>query len=241
VSPPRRAPSRPGGLLDVERFRPIERRSVVVRRVEQPLLVLGSSQKLAVVEHRVAARRGITVARRRSGGGAVLVGAGDPLWVDVWIPRDDPLWVDDVIRAAGWLGDHWAASLDRIGVDGVEVRAGRSRPAPWSPLVCFAGVGPGEVLVGGRKVVGISQWRSREGALFHSACYRHWDPRPLLDVLALPPAVRRQAAADLGGVATGLDEMAPGGGSMDLLTAAFLRHLPGGTRWDVAIEASAEG
>ena len=39
------------------------------------------------------------VVRRRSGGGAVLVGAGEQVWVEVWIPRDDALWDDDVIRS----------------------------------------------------------------------------------------------------------------------------------------------
>ena len=34
---------------------------------------------------------------------------------------------------------------------------------PWSELVCFAGVGPGEVLLGAGKLVGLSQRRTRHG------------------------------------------------------------------------------
>ena len=41
----------------------------------------------------------------------------------------------------------------------------------WCPLVCFAGVGPGEVLAGGRKLVGISQRRTRAGARFQCAVH----------------------------------------------------------------------
>jgi hypothetical protein len=44
----------------------------------------------------------------------------------------------------------------------------------WSSRVCFAGTGAGEVLAGGRKVIGISQRRSRNGARFQCALYRHW-------------------------------------------------------------------
>ena len=41
---------------------------------------------------------GIELARRRSGGGAVLLGADDHVWVDLVVPADDPLAEDDVSR-----------------------------------------------------------------------------------------------------------------------------------------------
>jgi lipoate-protein ligase A len=79
------------------------------------------------------------------------------------------------------------------------------RPSRWSPLVCFAGLGPGEVLVDGRKVVGLSQRRTRAGARFHCAALRVWDVHALLDTLALSDDERARAAAELETAAAGLD------------------------------------
>jgi hypothetical protein len=50
-------------------------------------------------------------------------------------------------------------------------------------LVCFAGIGAGEVLVGGAKVVGISQRRDRRGSRFQCVAHRSWDPVDTLSVL----------------------------------------------------------
>ena len=127
--------------------------------------------------------RGVELARRRGGGGAVYLGPGEQLWLDVWIPRDDPLWVADVSAAAEWVGAWWTTALAGLGQRGFEVHHGRSVPGDFGDLVCFAGRGPGEVFHGGRKVVGLSQWRAREGALFSSCAYLRWDPAPLLALL----------------------------------------------------------
>src|SRR5690606_10658151 len=99
---------------------------------------------------------GVELARRRSGGGAVLLDDDAAVWLDVLVPRGDPLWSDDVVVAAHWLGDAWVAALAELGLAGAAHRGGLVR-RPWSELVCFAGLGPGEVTVGGRKVVGVSQ------------------------------------------------------------------------------------
>ena len=66
----------------------------------------------------------------------------------------------------------------RSGVDGLRVHAGKSEPGTLGDLVCFAGRGPGEVFAGQRKLVGLSQWRAREGALFSSCVYTRWEPDP---------------------------------------------------------------
>ena len=42
---------------------------------------------------------------------------------------------------------------------------------PWSDLVCFAGLGPGEVLLDGRKLVGLSQRRTRNGVRIQGTLY----------------------------------------------------------------------
>jgi lipoate-protein ligase A len=153
-------------------------RLVRVLDVTAPALVLGSTQAMVVTDE-------LQVVRRRSGGGAVLVEPGGVVWADVVIPRDDALWDDDVARAFWWLGDAWAAALGQLGIEGAEVHRGPLIRSPLSDLVCFAGLGPGEVTVGGRKVVGIAQRRTRAGALFQCAVPLLWNERLLARMLGL--------------------------------------------------------
>jgi len=163
---------------------------VWVVEVDRPALVLGSTQP------EPPPSTGIDVVRRRSGGGAVLVEPGGLVWVDVFVPAGDPLWEPDVGCSFGWLGQAWVAALG-----GGTVHTGALRRTPWSPAVCFAGLGPGEVTVGGAKVVGIAQRRARAGALFQCAALRSWDPAPLVALLGLPAV----AATELATVARGVD------------------------------------
>lgn len=135
-----------------------------VLEVDGPSLVLGSSQPLGLIDSEKAAAAGVAVARRRSGGGAVYLGPGRQVWVDLLVPRGDRLWDDDVIRAAVWAGEMWSAAVASLAGEPASVHRGRSAGGRWGRLICFAGLGPAEVTVGGRKVVGISQRRSRDWA-----------------------------------------------------------------------------
>jgi lipoate---protein ligase len=158
-------------------------------------LVLGSSQRLEVVDN--ATIGSIEVVRRRSGGGAVLLIPGEVVWLDVLIPTGDPLWSDDVSLASHWLGDVWVAALG-----GGEVHRGPLVRTLWSQLVCFAGLGPGEVTVEGRKLVGISQRRTRAGARFQCAVYARHDPSVLPGLLRLSLSDRAEATTALATVGT---------------------------------------
>ncbi len=178
--------------------------------VERPALVLGSTQRDDVVDADTAEAAGVEVARRRSGGGAVFLQPGETIWIDVILPADDPRWEHDVGRSFGWLGEAWVRVLRELGVTGAEAHAGPLLRRPWSDLVCFAGLGPGEVTVGDRKVVGISQRRTRAGARFQCALLQRWDPNLLLEVLALEPEARAQAKADLATSGYGVGPVDPG-------------------------------
>jgi len=178
-----------------------------VARVLQPVdraLVLGSTQPLTSVDQGACVTAGVDIVRRRSGGGAVLVDAPSLLWVDLVVPAGDPLWCPDVGRAAWWVGEAWSEALDRAGMGGTEVWKGPLVRNRWSSLVCFAGLGAGEVVsAAGQKVVGISQRRTRHGALFQCGCLLDWAPQRLLGLLTLDPGERSAGLADLGGAALG--------------------------------------
>jgi lipoate---protein ligase len=94
------------------------------------------------------------------------------------------------------LGEAWAEALG----DGAEVHRGGMVHTAWSALVCFAGLGPGEVTRAGRKLVGISQRRTRDAARLQCAVYSTWDPGTLASVLRLEPADRTRLVHDLGSV-----------------------------------------
>jgi lipoate---protein ligase len=125
------------------------------------------------------------------------------VWVDVTIPAGDPLWHPDVGRAFHWLGAAWTEVLGSSGVT-CRWHDGPMRKTPWSAWVCFAGLGPGEVTVDGRKVVGLSQRRVREAVLFQCCVALRWEPERLLDLLALDDVERSRGAVELAGVAAGI-------------------------------------
>lgn len=194
-----------------------DRRLVRVASASGPAVVLGSTQPLESVDLDRAGALGLDVTRRRSGGGAVLVRPGHQVWLDVGLPRADPLWDDDIGRAAGWLGASLARALRALGAAGATAHAGPFSPTAWSPLVCFAGRAPGEVLVAGRKVVGTSQRRTRAGAVFQVAVALTWAPRALLDVLRLPP----EAATVLATAGLGLLDVVPEVQAADVVEAVL--------------------
>ena len=160
-------------------------RSLTFHTVDRPTLALGSAQTRADVDHRVADALGVEVVQRRSGGGAVLLWPGEFVWLDVVIPVDDRRWDADVGRAMVWVGQWWANALAGLGVAGAVHTAGL-RSDEWSRQVCWAGVGTGEVMAGGSKLVGISQRRTRHLARFQSMCHLRWRPE-LVAALVAPP------------------------------------------------------
>jgi lipoate-protein ligase A len=200
------------------------RRAAWVLEATGPALVLGSTQGSELVDLDAARKLGVTVAKRRSGGGVVLVEPGNMVWVDVVVPAGDPLWDHDVGRAARWLGRAWQATLADLGIGATDVHDGPLACGPLGRLVCFGTVGAGEVTIIGkpggtaavRKVVGIGQRRTRAAARFQCAAYTSWDPAALARLLRLDDTACRVLAD--AAVGTNRDP----GESVD----AFLRNLP---------------
>ncbi|MGC1511482.1 MAG: hypothetical protein WA797_01000 [Acidimicrobiales bacterium] len=182
-------------------------RAVSFFAITQPALVLGSAQPVTDVDAAALDRGGVDLVRRRSGGGAVLLMPDEVVWVDVVVPRGDRLWCDDVGHAFHWLGEVWIDALGRLGFQGVS-HEGPLACSPWSRRICFAGVGAGEVLVEGRKTVGISQRRGRSAARFQCAVLRRWNPEALVGLMAMNEHEREEALVGLREVAAGIDATA---------------------------------
>ncbi len=179
-------------------------RLVRVLEASEPALVLGSAQRHSDVDAAAARRAGVEVVRRRSGGGAVLVGPGQVLWVDLAIRAGDPLWDQDVSRAAWWVGDAWAAAIDAASLGPCTVWKSAMKASRWSGRICFAGIGPGEVLVSDQKVVGLSQRRTRHAALFQTAALLTWEPTSMVGLLDLDQDEAAAAVASLSQAARAL-------------------------------------
>jgi lipoate-protein ligase A len=200
---------------------PLER-TVWLLDVDHPALVLGSGQPLTHVDHDAVRSAGVDLARRRSGGGAVLLVPGDVVWIDVLVPVGDPLWSPDVRLAIHWLGDVWVRALAGLGL-ACRVHRGGMEPSRWSERVCFAGLGPGEVVIDGSapaKVVGLSQRRTRHGARLQCAVHRRFTAATTVALLDLPVPDRAAATAELTVRVAVLDA------SSDAIEAAFLAALP---------------
>ena len=99
-------------------------------------------------------------------------------------------------------------------------------PGVFGDLVCFAGRGPGEVFHGAAKVVGLSQWRAREGALFSSCAYLRWDPAPLVALIDAGQDARAGLARGLAPLAVGLAELDPPAGDLADVCGLLLDSFP---------------
>lgn len=109
---------------------------------------------------------------------------GEVTWIDVIVPVGTAGWSDDVHGPMVWLGRHLADVITALtGADDVVVHEGAMRSTPWSKQICFDGVGAGELLLEGRKLVGISQRRTRHAARLQCCWYASYVPESLLELL----------------------------------------------------------
>lgn len=153
----------------------------------QPAIILGSTQERSLINEKACLANKIEIVKRRSGGGIVFLAEDSTIWIDVEIPREHSLWLNDVGDSSLWLGEVFKKELSELCDVNLEVHRSGLIKTVWSPLICFAGRGPGEVFTqDGRKVVGISQRRTRDWARFQCAVSLQWKPELLLELLNEP-------------------------------------------------------
>ena len=190
-----------------------ETRQIILHEIDEPTMVFGTAQKAISLETDFP----YEYVFRKSGGGAVFLEPGGVLWVDFVLPRKDPLWENDIRQSAVWLGELWVKALNEMGIDG-QVHLGELRKNELSSTVCFAGLAAGEVLISGKKSIGISQRRTSQGSWFQCAALFSWPVEKIVDILQLEP--REKSIEDLWDLAAPIE-----GNPIDLSKALLNQSL----------------
>lgn len=156
---------------------PLDRRTLVLSRPDDRAVILGSMQSIDESQKLRLAAEQFSVVRRKSGGGAVVIDPESVVWADFFVPADDPLHLRDLRRGSVWVGELWVEALVSLGSarDLLLVHDAPMISTPWSTICCFAGLGPGEVTIDKRKIIGLSQRRTREGAWYFTLMYNKMD------------------------------------------------------------------
>lgn len=216
--------------LDVSRLRRSAAPVVVERELSDALVVLGSSQDRGVVRAEVQ----LEVVRRRGGGGAVLLEPATAIWIDLWLPSHLQRG-DDVRSLLDHAGELFSTALDALGIGGLKRYDADDGVA--REVACFAGLGHGELVDDRRrKLLGLTAWRCREGALVQSVAYRHRSAE-LAGLLDLEPSEERRLAWMLIEQVTDLAALSPAlaedqaaasllGGALAELVGAPLEQRP---------------
>ncbi|MEM9515004.1 MAG: hypothetical protein AAGA42_09105 [Actinomycetota bacterium] len=147
-------------------------------------VVLGSSQPDELIDFEAAQQQGVSVVQRHSGGGAVLVDPATTAWFDAIIPADAPGWSHDIHRPMRWLGERLAAAFRQVDPGLAAQVQHEVVDTPWSRLLCFDGLGVGELTVDGHKLVGMSQRRTREYARVQCSWYQRNEQSRLVGLLS---------------------------------------------------------
>jgi lipoate-protein ligase A len=188
--------------LDASRLRASETAVVVERELPSALVVLGSSLDRRVGRGDVP----LEVVRRRGGGGAVLLEPERAIWIDLWLPRALQR-SDDARGLLDHAGELFAAALDRLGVGGLDRYD--ADDGVVREVACFAGLGHGELVdAQRRKLLGLTAWRCREGALVQAVAYRYRGAE-LAGLLALEPDEERRLVTVLTEQVTDLAALSP--------------------------------
>ena len=181
--------------------------ALVVHAARPAAITVGRAQ-LAEVDMSAAAREGLDVVARPSGGGPVLWD-DDLIAIDVILPAGHPLLPTDVVAAYRWVGEAVVVALGQLGIHGaraVPPDEARAWPRGKASGLCFGGMSPWEVVVGGRKVLGLSQVRRQAGGIVQLGVPMHLDAARLARAVGAPDG----AADDLATRTAGVAHLAPG-------------------------------
>lgn len=219
----------------------VETPTVWWHSADAPTLILGPGQRFGLENADSCRASGVSVVRRQAGGTAVFASL-DVLGMDIALPAGHRFALSDIVEAYRWVGLSWQHAMEQLGIATRLVTVDESRDAarargPNHELVtmaCFGGISPYEVMVEGRKLVGLAQVRRRAGVLFQSGIHLRFDADTLAGLLAGDR--EEQLARALRAAGVGLQELRAGTG-FEQVMAAFHRALS--DLYDVTLESGA--
>ncbi len=180
--------------------------ALVVHRVAPAAITCGRAQMKDVDADAVVAS-GLKLVARGSGGGPVLWD-DDLIAIDVILPDGDPRLPTDVVAAYQWVGEAVVTALGTMGITGaraVPPDEARAWPTGEASGLCFGGLSPWEVVVGDRKILGLSQVRKQAGAIIQVGVPMRLDAQRLVAAVGAPVG----AADDLNARTVGITEIVP--------------------------------
>lgn len=159
----------------------------------EPTLSFGRNQTTRGTYDPARAReRGVAVVRRPTGGRSLLHHR------EITYSVTAPAGLAGSLRESyGRINRLLVGGLRRLGV-AVEIASPRERALPPSAAPCFERPAAGELVVGGRKLVGSAQWRDQGAMLQHGSILVEDDQAlvsSLADDVSLPPPAATLAAA----------------------------------------------
>lgn len=163
-------------------------------RWSPPCLSLGASQPYEVANAGFCAAHGVQVVRRPTGGRAVLHHHELTYLVAAPLGRE-PLG-RELQGAYAVVCRALVAALRRLGVDANLAGAvpGEALIRPTQAIPCFIGPAPGEVVAGGRKLVGSAMRRLGDSILQHGSILLGWDGALQAGCLGLGSGAELRAA-----------------------------------------------
>jgi lipoyl(octanoyl) transferase len=168
-------------------------------------LSLGRNQPLADADQAACQAAGIDVVRRPSGGQAVL--HADELTYSAIFLQTDPRSEGGVLEAYRRISDGLLLGLQALGVAAIQAVGQRGGDHLSTPI-CFENPSEYEVTVGGRKLVGSAQWRSRGGVLQHGSLPLFGDLTRIVRYVVMEESEREEKRRRLLGRVVTLEEAA---------------------------------
>lgn len=176
---------------------PHGRACVIVHRLGRDALTVSRSGSRTVDAARVAGER-LELAVRPTGGGAVLWDEG-LVALDVVLPRGDERISPDLTESYRWVGEACQRALMGLGMVGVRtIGPAAARMSDRGAPFCFAGLGPWEVTVGGRKVVGLCAARRQAGHIIQIGIPIRLDAPRIARALGAPESLLVTRAVGVG-------------------------------------------
>jgi len=146
-----------------------------------PCISLGKRQPLDSVDLARCARDGVEVARRATGGFAIL--HTDELTYSIACAPDDPRAAGPVLDAYRSLSQGLIAGLARLGVE-AQMRPPEPGGVQNASAACFEVPSAYEITVAGRKLIGSAQTRPARRVLQHGSLPLYGDIARLVEYLA---------------------------------------------------------